>query len=170
MDYLDAANLSLFYSLNYFAQPLESMAESKNTWSPRPHSRWAARLLRTEPYFVLTQTIRRFAETMYEKGDSADVEDANRAFEIHDHSLFDIECMIEQMDAVRVTRDAGQMWRLLERMMEELGWVPRRPTGWQSSSPRTAPPAPTATACRAIPSACGRSARPETRATCRAAR
>ena len=81
MDYLDAANVSLFYWLNYFGQPLESMAESMNAWSPRPRPRWAARLLRTEPYFVLTQTIRRFAETMYEKGDSADVEAANRAFE-----------------------------------------------------------------------------------------
>ena len=125
MDYLDAANVSLFYSLNYFAQPLELMAESKNTWSPRPHPRWAARLLRTEPYFVKTQTTRVYAETMYEKGDSADVEAANRAFELYDHRFFDVQCMLEQMDAVRVTRDAGQMWRLLERIMEELGWVPK---------------------------------------------
>ena len=124
MDYLDAANVSLFYSLNYFGQPLESMAESMNAWSPRPHPRWAARLLRAEPYFVLTQTIRRFAETMYEKGDSADVEAASRAFELRDHRLFDVQCMLEQMDAVRVTGDAGQMWRLLERMMQQLGWVP----------------------------------------------
>ncbi|MGA8717644.1 MAG: hypothetical protein WB557_06535, partial [Solirubrobacteraceae bacterium] len=75
-------------------------------------------------YFVLTQTIRRFAETMYEKGDSADVEAASRAFELRDHRLFDVQCMLEQMDAVRVTGDAGQMWRLLERMMQQLGWVP----------------------------------------------
>lgn len=124
MDYLDAADVSLFYSLNYFGQPLEFMSEAMNTWSPRPHPRWAARLLRSEPYFVLTQTTRVFAETMYEKGDSADVETANRAFELHDQRLFDVQCMLEQMDAVRVTGDADQMWRLLERMMQQLGWVP----------------------------------------------
>ena len=73
MDYLDAANVSLFYSLNYFGQPLEFMSESMNAWSPRLHPRWTARLLRAEPYFVMTQTTRVFAETMYEKGDSADV-------------------------------------------------------------------------------------------------
>jgi putative sugar O-methyltransferase len=125
MDYLDTANVSLFYSLNYFAQPLGFMFESKNTWSPRPHPRWAARLLRAEPYFVKTQTTRVYAETMYEKGDSPDIDAANRAYELYDRRFFDVQCMLEQMDAIRVTRDTGQMWRLLERIMEELAWVPK---------------------------------------------
>ena len=124
MDYLDAANVSLFYSLNYFGQPLEFMSESMNAWSPRLRPRWTARLLRAEPFFVVTQTTRVFAETMYEKGDSADVQAANRAFELYDRRLFDVQCMLEQMDAVRVTADAGQMWRLLERMMQQHPWVP----------------------------------------------
>jgi putative sugar O-methyltransferase len=124
MAHLDAADVSLFYSLNYFGQPLEFMSEAMNAWSPRPHPRWAARLLRAEPFFVLTQTTRVFAETMYEKGDAADVEAANGAFARHEHRLFDVQCMLEQMDAVRVTGDAGQMWRVLERMMQQLGWVP----------------------------------------------
>ena len=171
MDYLDAANVSLFYSLNYFGQPLEFMAESMNAWSPRPHPRWAARLLRAEPYFVMTQTTRVFAETMYEKGDSADVEAANRAFELYDHRFFDVQCMLEQMDAVRVTGDAGQMWRLLERMMQaaRLGTHGGLLAGGAACLERRRP-APTATASLAIPSACARSARAETRATCRAAR
>lgn len=124
MDHLDAADVSLFYSLNYFGQPLEFMSEAMNAWSPRPRPHWVARLLRAEPFFVVTQTTRVFAETIYEKGDSADVEAANRAFALHDQRLFDVQCMLEQMDAVRVTGDAAQMWRLLERMMQQLGWVP----------------------------------------------
>jgi len=70
--FLDEVRASWFYSLNYFAQPLDRLWESGNLYSPRLSPRWTARLLRWNPAFIRMQADRNFLEAIYEKKVSGD--------------------------------------------------------------------------------------------------
>ena len=66
--WLDRQRCRWFYSLNYFAQPVNALRESGNLLSPRLSSAWTARLLRWNPAFVRMQADRDYLEALYEKG------------------------------------------------------------------------------------------------------
>jgi hypothetical protein len=57
-----------FYSLNYVAQPISVMGESRNLWSQRLGSEWSTRHLRLNiPLLDLEGPTRDFLEVLYEK-------------------------------------------------------------------------------------------------------
>jgi hypothetical protein len=57
-----------FYSLNYIAQPLGVMGESRNLWSQRLGAEWSTRHLRLDiPLLDLEGPTRDFLEALYEK-------------------------------------------------------------------------------------------------------
>jgi hypothetical protein len=61
-----------FYSLNYIAQPIEVMGESRNLWSQRLGAEWSTRHLRLNiPLLDFEGPTRDFLEVLYEKSPSA---------------------------------------------------------------------------------------------------
>src|SRR5262249_60577060 len=68
MTWLDKIDVKYFYSLNYAGQPLFTMGESRNLWSPRLSAKWMTRLLNPDPPLVHAMCIERpFMEAIYEK-------------------------------------------------------------------------------------------------------
>jgi hypothetical protein len=69
MRWLDAADVRFFYSLNYVAQPVDKLNESRSLWGPRPSALWTTRYLSLGASLVQAQGrgARHFQEAIYEK-------------------------------------------------------------------------------------------------------
>ncbi len=121
MLWLKQLNSRFFYSLNYFDQPLNFMAESGNVWSPRPTPEWAVRIQRFNPAFVMQQTDRNYAEMLYEKtGASPLASPAALAarYQLTRERFLNGQTLLECMDIVRLNAGEEIMWDLLQRAMD----------------------------------------------------
>ena len=68
MDWISKSGARYFYSLNYAAQPMSVMGESRNLWTQRPGPEWSTRHLRLNiPLLDLEGPTRDYLETLYEK-------------------------------------------------------------------------------------------------------
>jgi hypothetical protein len=68
MAWLDSFDARLFYCLNYAAQPINLMGESRNLWTHRPSAKWRTRHLRLNiPLIDLEGPTRDYLEALYEK-------------------------------------------------------------------------------------------------------
>ena len=68
MAWLDGFDVRWFYSLNYAAQPIGVMGESRNLWTQRPSAQWSTRHLRLNiPIMDMEGPTRDFLEAVYEK-------------------------------------------------------------------------------------------------------
>jgi putative sugar O-methyltransferase len=67
LDWVTAYRPRYFYSLNYAAQPLSVMGESRNLWTQRPGSNWTTRHLRLNvPLLDVEGPTRDFLESLWE--------------------------------------------------------------------------------------------------------
>jgi putative sugar O-methyltransferase len=72
MAWISTCGAQYFYSLNYAAQPLSVMGESRNLWTQRPGPEWSTRHLRLNiPLLDLEGPTRDYLETLYEKSPAA---------------------------------------------------------------------------------------------------
>jgi putative sugar O-methyltransferase len=112
--WLDRQHCHWFYSLNYFAQPVNALWESGNLLSPRLSPLWTARLLRWNPAFVRMQTDRNYLEALYEKTekawDPAEAKIILRYLVSRDPSG---EVLVELMDLIRSCPDNELMLKVL---------------------------------------------------------
>ena len=68
MAWLSHYDTRFFYCLNYAAQPISIMGESRNLWTQRPGPVWSTRHLRLNiPLQDLVGPTRDYLETLYEK-------------------------------------------------------------------------------------------------------
>jgi hypothetical protein len=68
MSWLSRCDARFFYCLNYAAQPISVMGESRNLWTQRPGSEWATRHVRLNiPLLDLAGPTRDYLETLYER-------------------------------------------------------------------------------------------------------
>jgi hypothetical protein len=68
IEWLSKYDTRYFYSLNYIAQPIAVMGESRNLWSQRPGADWSTRHRRLNiPLLDLEGPTRDFLEVLYEK-------------------------------------------------------------------------------------------------------
>ena len=68
MDWISNSGARYFYSLNYVAQPISVMGESRSLWTQRPGPEWSTRHLRLNiPLLDLEGPTRDYLETLYEK-------------------------------------------------------------------------------------------------------
>jgi hypothetical protein len=68
MAWLSHYDARFFYSLNYAAQPISIMGESRNLWTQRPGPEWSTRHVRLNiPLQDLVGPTRDCLETLYEK-------------------------------------------------------------------------------------------------------
>jgi hypothetical protein len=116
--WMDDQPARYFYSLNYAAQPLGELAESINTWSPRPSTRWTARTLRWNPPFVRLQTDRNYLEALYEKADASLSEEAaeRRLSELMERAITG-DVFVECLDVFRRSMDSKIAVRALQAVV-----------------------------------------------------
>ena len=68
MAWLDSFDARLFYCLNYAAQPIDILRESRNLWTHRPSKKWRTRHLKLNiPLLDLEGPTRDYLEALYEK-------------------------------------------------------------------------------------------------------
>jgi hypothetical protein len=128
MEWLKKQDCRYFYSLNYFAQPLDNMAEGANAWSPRLTPDWIVRLQRFDPPFTKQQSSRNFAEILAEKPlvkSSINQELLLARYELTKQRILDGQILLEAMDIVRVYPSEDVMWDLLLRCVSEMRTVPK---------------------------------------------
>lgn len=117
--WLDRQRCGWFYSLNYFAQPVNALWESGNLLSPRLSPAWLARLLRWNPAFVRMQADRDYLEALYEKVETP--LDQSEALIILEHQMKRAptgEVLVELMDIIRRCPDTLLMYRVLAYAMQ----------------------------------------------------
>jgi len=116
--WLDHQRCHWFYSLNYFAQPIDALWESGNSLSPRLSAAWTARLLRWNPAFVRMQADRDYLEALYEK--TVTPMDQGKARTILQHLIQRSPCgevLVELMDLTRRHPDTTLMTEVLAYAM-----------------------------------------------------
>lgn len=117
-DWFDRQQCEWFYSLNYFAQPVNALWESSNLLSPRLSPRWKAHLLRWNPAFVRMQTSRNYLEALYRKCGTP--EHDPHALSIADALMHRAPCgevLAELMDLVRCEPSPSLMLKVLDYAM-----------------------------------------------------
>jgi putative sugar O-methyltransferase len=68
MAWLDQCDAKYFYSLNYAAQPISEMGESRTFWAPRPSRAWSTSHLNPDVPLMSVQGLwRNYLEAIYEK-------------------------------------------------------------------------------------------------------
>ena len=122
-EWLNDLNCRWFYTLNYFAQPLNALFESCNVWSPRILPNWRAHHLKWNPPLVRMQSERNFLEAFYEK-------DASIISETTAQQLLDFHCtrspsgetFVEVMDIVRTFPESAQILKKALSYASSLPW------------------------------------------------
>lgn len=122
--FLDEVRARWFYSLNYFAQPLDRLWESGNLYSPRLSACWVARLLRWNPAFIRMQADRNFLEAIYEKVALANELSAEQVISVLQNRLPCGEVFVEIMDLARRQPTAGSIRAALDYAMR-LPFIPK---------------------------------------------
>ena len=117
-EFLDRQQCRWFYTLNYFAQPVNALWESGNLLSPRLSPGWTARLLRWNPAFIRMQADRDFLEALYEKCKSP--LSRSEADVVFKHLLQREptgETLVELMDVLRLYPEPALMLQVLAHAM-----------------------------------------------------
>jgi putative sugar O-methyltransferase len=131
MQWLDEGDFKFFYSLNYVAQPIDRLYESRNLWAPRPSPSWATRYLSLNAPLVQAQAraARHFQEAIYERNGT------NRTLSEWSAlrgRVIDAQAYIEGLDLLRQSlapETAKQFLRIVSEGMryrpKEMLWVAR---------------------------------------------
>lgn len=117
-NFLDRQQCRWFYTLNYFAQPVNALWESGNLLSPRLSPMWTARLLRWNPAFIRMQADRDFLEALYEKcASSLSRGEVDTLLKCLLYRVPTGEVLAELMDVVRQYPETGLMLKVLTYAM-----------------------------------------------------
>lgn len=123
MAWLDRADTRYFYSVNYAAQPLSLLAESRNLWSPRPSAAWSTRRLNLNVPIIRAQGPGNdFAEAYFEK---TPAQDSLKAWSVYrGHSLMP-ETFVEGLDLLRQNLNVGDALAFLQLVLKQMRYVPK---------------------------------------------
>ncbi|MFH1851419.1 MAG: putative sugar O-methyltransferase [Candidatus Neomarinimicrobiota bacterium] len=124
MNWLNQTQVKYFYSMNYFAQPLNFMAEGANCWSPRLSEQWTIIYQRANPTLIRQQSDRHFAEIVARKS-PADLTGWQRQWKILKSRIIDDQILLEYMDMIRMNPDETLIWDLITRTDRELYSPPK---------------------------------------------
>jgi putative sugar O-methyltransferase len=124
MAWLDERSPDWFYSLNYAAQPINLLGESRNIWGPRPSRVWAARLLFLNPAILRFQSAGRdWLSAIYQRDDFNGATDSR--CEWLRNTRITRDTYVHWLDAFRRTGDVDLMHDLLRRVELELRYWPK---------------------------------------------
>ena len=128
MEWLRKQDCRYFYSLNYFAHPLDDMNEGANSWSPRLSDDWAVRMQRFNPLTVVQHSGAGYAEILAEKPPERPVvsEESMRAqYEWTKGKILDGQLLLDALDVIRLCPSVEVIWDLLLRCTTEMRKVPK---------------------------------------------
>lgn len=123
MAWLSRYDTRYFYSLNYAAQPLAVMGESRNLWAPRPGREWCTRHLRLNiPLIDIIGPTRDFLEVLYEKRPGT-----RRLAEwsVHRGHLLSKSTYVEGLDLLRQDFTIANAKEFVDVVLERMPYHPK---------------------------------------------
>jgi putative sugar O-methyltransferase len=112
-----------FYSLNYVAQPISVMGESRNLWSQRLGAEWSTRHLRLDiPLLDLEGPARDFLEVMYEKSPATG---RLKEWSIYRGHLLSKTTYVEGLDLLRQDFTIENAKTFVNVVMEKMPYHPK---------------------------------------------
>jgi putative sugar O-methyltransferase len=123
MEWLDRKSPGAFYSLNYAAQPLNNLGESRNLWGPRPSPLWAPRVFHFDPALMRMQgSERSWLVALYER----ELSHVNPGEVVRLRRMrMTRDVYAQWIDLIRRTLDAGLMAELIRRVENEMHYWPK---------------------------------------------
>jgi putative sugar O-methyltransferase len=126
MQWLDNSGAKYFYSLNYAAQPVNDVGESRCWWGPRPSPRWSTKLLQLDPAVIRAMCpTRRFLEAIYAREMSHNHFEAWRVFR---GQKLTPRAFLEGLDLLRHDPNREDIILFMETVLnhqDELGSLPK---------------------------------------------
>ena len=112
-----------FYSLNYAAQPISIMGESRNLWTQRLGPEWSTRHLRLNiPLMDLAGPTRDFLECLYEKTPARRSLDE---WSIHRGDLLSKTTYVEGLDLLRQSLTVQNAKAFVELVLQQMPYHPK---------------------------------------------
>lgn len=123
MTWLDGYGARYFYSVNYAAQPLSTMAESRNLWSPRPSAQWSTRYLNVDVPLIRAQGPNNdFLEAIYEREPAkASLKD----WSVRRGHVLSRATYVEGLDLLRQDLNTADALSFLNFVLAEFKFVPK---------------------------------------------
>jgi SAM-dependent methyltransferase len=123
IEWLTNYDTRFFYSLNYVAQPIGVMGESRNLWSQRIGPEWSTRHLRLDiPLLDLEGPTRDFLEILYEK---APAMRSLKEWSIYRGHLLSKASYVEGLDLLRQDFTIENAKTFVKTVMEKLPYHPK---------------------------------------------
>jgi hypothetical protein len=123
MRWISNSGARYFYSLNYAAQPISVMGESRNLWTQRPGPEWSTRHLRLNiPLLDLEGPTRDYLETLYEK---APASRSLTEWSIYRGYIMSKTTYVEGLDLLRQHFTVENAKTFVDTVMRELPYHPK---------------------------------------------
>jgi putative sugar O-methyltransferase len=123
IDWLRRFDTRYFYSLNYAAQPISIMGESRNLWTQRLSPEWRTRHLRLNiPLLDLEGPTRDYLETVYEKAPAS--RSLNEWSIYHGH-MMSKTTYVEGLDLLRQSFTVENAKAFFDVVIEKLPYHPK---------------------------------------------
>ena len=123
MTWLKDYDTHYFYSINYAAQPLSVMGESRNLWAPRPGADWSTRHLRLNiPLIDIIGPTRDLLEALYEK------QPATRTlaeWSVHRGHILSKTTYVEGLDLLRQNFTIENAREFVDAVLERMPYHPK---------------------------------------------
>jgi hypothetical protein len=123
IEWLSNYDTRYFYSLNYVAQPISLMGESRNLWSQRLGPDWSTRHLRLDiPLLDLEGPTRDFLEVLYEKSPAMR---SLKEWSIYRGHLLSKASYVEGLDLLRQNFTVENAKAFVKVVMEKMPYHPK---------------------------------------------
>jgi hypothetical protein len=123
MKWLSTYNTRYFYSLNYAAQPISIMGESRNLWTQRSGSEWSTRHLRLNiPLLDLEGPTRDYLEVLYEKSPATR---SLKEWSIYRGHIMSKTTYVEGLDLLRQDFTIKNAKEFVDVVMEKMPYHPK---------------------------------------------
>jgi hypothetical protein len=123
IDWLAKYDTRYFYSLNYIAQPIAVMGESRNQWSQRLGAEWSTRHLRLDiPLLDLEGPTRDFLEALYEK---TPAKRSLQEWSIYRGHILSKPTYVEGLDLLRQDFTIQNATTFVRTVMEKMSYHPK---------------------------------------------
>jgi hypothetical protein len=123
MKWLAAYDARFFYSLNYAAQPISIMGESRNLWTQRSGREWSTRHLRFNiPLLDLEGPTRDYLEVLYEKSPAVR---SLKEWSIYRGHIMSKTTYVEGLDLLRQDLTIENAKAFVDVVMEKMPFHPK---------------------------------------------
>ncbi|NGX63639.1 MAG: hypothetical protein KR126chlam6_01052 [Candidatus Anoxychlamydiales bacterium] len=117
MNWLDNSQAKYFYSLNYFAMPINYFGEGANIYSPNLSNQWIMLHKKADPLNIFYQT-RHWADIFAKRSlDKINTNDLRAQYDSLLKSPLNYQTFLDLMDIIRLTQDQEMIWNLISYIM-----------------------------------------------------